>query len=180
LPVLGIAHCGDSALNSRTPTNRYALNVVSRRDSERCVSNLLRQKYPPGISASRKRPLTPTLSPRSGEREFGARHDHGDAILTTVSDTVTWSESSRPVKDALPEAYRRAGRGRFPRADLHSAPGRFGHHVIRHYDRGGRCFPGLGQAKAGNTRSNCARSPPPGWGGLLRTERSDRVPGNLA
>jgi hypothetical protein len=100
--------------------------------------------------------------------------------LTYVSVSVTYSESSRPVKDARPEAYRRAGRGRFPRADLHSAPGRFGHHVIRHYDRGGRCFPGLGQAKAGNTRSNCARSFAPRLGRAFRTERSDRVPGNLA
>jgi hypothetical protein len=33
--------------------------------------------------------------------------------------------------------------------------------VSRHYDRDGRCFPGLGQAKAGNARS-------------------DRVPGSLA
>jgi hypothetical protein len=33
--------------------------------------------------------------------------------------------------------------------------------VSRHYDRGGRCIPGLGQAKAGNARS-------------------DRVPGSLA
>jgi hypothetical protein len=33
--------------------------------------------------------------------------------------------------------------------------------VPRHYDRGGRCVPGLGQAKAGNARS-------------------DHVPGSLA
>jgi hypothetical protein len=26
--------------------------------------------------------------------------------------------------------------------------------VPRHYDRGGRCIPGLGQAKAGNARSD--------------------------
>ena len=28
-------------------------------------------------------------------------------------------------------------------------------YVPWHYDRGGRCFPGLGQAKAGNTRKRC-------------------------
>ena len=30
-------------------------------------------------------------------------------------------------------------RVRCPRADLQSAPGRLGHQVSRHYDRGGRC-----------------------------------------
>ena len=40
-------------------------------------------------------------------------------------------------------------------------PGGLGIHVSWDYDRGGRCFPGLGQAKAGNARS-------------------DRVPGSLA
>ena len=77
--------------------------------------------------------------------------------MTVVSVSITYNKSSRPVKDARPEAYRRAGRGRFPRADLHSAPGRFGHHVIRHYDRGGRCFPGLGQAKMGNTHQTASQ-----------------------
>jgi hypothetical protein len=52
-------------------------------------------------------------------------------------------------------------RGRCPRVGLQPAPGRLGHHVSRHYDRGGRCIPGLGQAKAGNARS-------------------DHVPGSLA
>ena len=64
------------------------------------------------------------------------------------------------TKGRLPEACREVERVRCSRADLQSAPGRLGHHVSRHYDRGGRCFPGLGQAKAGNARS-------------------DRVPGNL-
>ena len=31
-------------------------------------------------------------------------------------------------------------------------PGGFRHHASRHYDRGGRCIPGLGQAGAGNAR----------------------------
>jgi hypothetical protein len=65
------------------------------------------------------------------------------------------------TKGRLPEASREVERVRCPRADLQSAPGRLGYHVSRHYDRGGRCFPGLGQAKAGNARS-------------------DRVPGSLA
>jgi hypothetical protein len=65
------------------------------------------------------------------------------------------------TKGRLPEACREVERVRCSRADLQSAPGRLGHHVSRHYDRGGRCIPGLGQAKAGNARS-------------------DRVPGSLA
>ena len=65
------------------------------------------------------------------------------------------------TKGRLPEACREVERVRCSRADLQSAPGRLGHHVSRHYDRGGRCIPGLGQAKAGNARS-------------------DQVPGSLA
>ena len=65
------------------------------------------------------------------------------------------------TKGRLPEASRKVERVRCPRVDLQSALGRLGYHVSRHYDRGGRCFPGLGQAKAGNARS-------------------DRVPGSLA
>jgi len=81
--------------------------------------------------------------------------------LTNVPYTVTFKRIISLSKDALPEASRGAGRVRYPRADLHSASGQLGHHVSRHYDRGGGCSPGLGQAKAGNTRS-------------------DRIPGNLA
>ena len=65
------------------------------------------------------------------------------------------------TKGRLPEANREVERVRCPRAALQSAPGRLGHHVSRHYDRGGRCIPGLGQAKAGNARA-------------------DHVPGSLA
>jgi hypothetical protein len=65
------------------------------------------------------------------------------------------------TKGRLPEASREVERVRCPRADLQSALGRLGYHVSRHYDRGGRCIPGLGQAKAGNARS-------------------DHVPGSLA
>ena len=67
----------------------------------------------------------------------------------------------RSVKDKARRHTASWERGRCPRAGLQSAPGRLGHHVSRHYDRGGRCFPGLGQAKAGNARS-------------------DHVPGSLA
>src|SRR4029077_12485278 len=66
-----------------------------------------------------------------------------------------------PVKDMARRHTASWERGRCPRADLPFAPGRLGHHVSRHYDRGGRCFPGLGQAKAGNARA-------------------DHVPGSLA
>src|SRR6202043_2278353 len=43
------------------------------------------------------------------------------------------------TKGRLPEASREVERVRCSRADLQSAPGRLGHHVSRHYDRGGRC-----------------------------------------
>ena len=43
------------------------------------------------------------------------------------------------TKGRLPEACREVGRVRCSRADLQSALGRLGHHVSRHYDRGGRC-----------------------------------------
>src|ERR1700730_7825152 len=66
-----------------------------------------------------------------------------------------------PVKDMTRRHTVSWERGRCPRAGLQPAPGRLGYHVSRHYDRGGRCFPGLGQAKAGNALS-------------------DRVPGSLA
>jgi hypothetical protein len=58
------------------------------------------------------------------------------------------------TKGRLPEASREVERVRCPRADLQSAPGRLGYQSPRHYDRGGRCFPGLGQAKAGNARAD--------------------------
>jgi hypothetical protein len=66
-----------------------------------------------------------------------------------------------PVKDVARRHTVSWERGRCPRAGLQPAPGRLGYHVSRHYDRGGRCIPGLGQAKAGNARA-------------------DRVPGSLA
>jgi hypothetical protein len=57
------------------------------------------------------------------------------------------------TKGRLPEANREVERVRCPRAAWAS--------VSRHYDRDGRCIPGLGQAKAGNARA-------------------DHVPGSLA
>jgi len=65
------------------------------------------------------------------------------------------------VKDVARRHTASWERGRCPRAGLQSAPGRLGYYVSRHHDRGGRCIPGLGQAKAGNARA-------------------DQVPGNLA
>ncbi len=58
-------------------------------------------------------------------------------------------ESFSPAKDGLRQACRRTGRGRCPRADLHSAPGRSGHQACRHYDRRARCFAGSGQPVGG-------------------------------
>ena len=67
-------------------------------------------------------------------------------------------------------------RERCPRADLQSAPGRLGHHVSRHYDRGGRCIPGLEQAKADppvQTTSQEAwpEAEPLGWNNSLGESR---------
>ena len=59
-----------------------------------------------------------------------------------------------PLKDMARRHTASWERGRCPRVGLQPAPGRFGHHVSRHYDRGGRCIPGLGQAKAGNARAD--------------------------
>ena len=59
-----------------------------------------------------------------------------------------------PMKDMARRHTASWERGRCPRVGLQPAPGRLGHHVSRHYDRGGRCIPGLGQAKAGNARSD--------------------------
>ncbi len=50
------------------------------------------------------------------------------------------------------------GRGRCLRADLHSAPGRSGHHACRHYDRHARCVAGCGLS--------CRRSDPRPLDGL--------------
>ncbi len=69
---------------------------------------------------------------------------------------------------------------RCPRSDRYSPlPGSFGHHVDRHYDRSGRCFPGLGQAGAGNARGRTRGLRPP-VGAPVQGRTSCRVPGNLA
>ena len=47
------------------------------------------------------------------------------------------------------------------RADLHSAPGRLRASACRYYGRRGRCYPGLGQAAAGNARCQSANLRPP-------------------
>jgi hypothetical protein len=53
-----------------------------------------------------------------------SRHFSCDTPLTFVTDPDTSDESSRSRKGRAAEANRSAGRGRFPRVDLHSAPGR--------------------------------------------------------
>jgi hypothetical protein len=102
-------------------------------------------------------PLTP-LSPlgRGRSRPSPGRHFFVDIRLYLSYITLL-----APLKDMARRHIASWERGRCPRAGLQPAPGRLGHHVSWHYDRGGRCFPGLGQAKAGNARS-------------------DRVPGSLA
>jgi hypothetical protein len=71
------------------------------------------------------------------------------------------------IKGRVLEANLNMGRERCPRADLHSVPRAIRASACRHYDRRGRCIPGLGQARGGcNGRLNCAKSPRPGWRGL--------------
>jgi hypothetical protein len=102
-------------------------------------------------------PLTPP-SPLWGEGD----HDHCSChFYVDICLFVGYIIILAPMKDMTRRHIASWERGRCPRAALQSAPGRLGHHVSRHYDRGGRCIPGLGQAKAGNARS-------------------DRVPGSLA
>ena len=102
-------------------------------------------------------------------------HGNKAAISTTYKDTA--SPIRRPhVDKRLYLSYtvkiplsRRTPSGGKPKGGAGAVPaGGFARcsraawvSVPRHYDRGGRCFPGLGQAKAGNARS-------------------DHVPGSLA
>jgi hypothetical protein len=102
-------------------------------------------------------PLTPP-SPLWGEGDHGRCPCH---FFVDISPYCGYCIILAPVKDVARRHTVSWERGRCPRAGLQPAPGRLGHHVSRHYDRGGRCIPGLGQAKAGNARS-------------------DRVPGSLA
>src|SRR5580704_14895399 len=75
-----------------------------------------------------------------------------DASLTLVSFTVT-SQSSL-IEGRGAEAHRVMRARAVPAGGFAACSRRLGHHVSRHYDRGGRCIPGLGQAKAGNARSD--------------------------
>src|SRR3984885_2204594 len=56
-----------------------------------------------------------------------------------------------------PEAHRRRERGRRPRAELQAAPGQLRASASWHYRPGREVLAGLGQVKAGNARTNCAR-----------------------
>jgi hypothetical protein len=108
-------------------------------------------------------PLRSDVS-RQQSRCFNDLQEHRAANSASAFDNLLGIGLKAKIpltKGRLPEASREVERVRCPRADLQSAPGRLGHHVSRHYDRGGRCIPGLGQAKAGNARA-------------------DHVPGSLA
>ena len=65
---------------------------------------------------------------------------------------------SRSVKDAFREGIPECGASAVPAGGrIRSAPGRLGHHVSRHYDRGARCVAGLGQAMMGNTHRTASQ-----------------------
>jgi hypothetical protein len=102
---------------------------------------------------------TASASPEAGRTYESGRCDCH--FLIDFSLFFSYLTILAPLKDMARRHIASWERGRCPRAGLQPAPGRFGHHVSRHYDRGGRCIPGLGQAKAGNARA-------------------DRVPGSLA
>ena len=48
-------------------------------------------------------------------------------------------------------------RGRCPRAELQTAPGQLWASASQHYGLGREVLAGLGQVRAGNTRTNCVR-----------------------
>jgi hypothetical protein len=109
------------------------------------------------------KPLRSNVS-RQQSCGFNDLQGHPVANSTTAFDNrrrIRLKAKIPLTKGRLPEASREVEWVRCLRADLQSAPGRLGHQVSRHYDRGGGCIPGLGQAKAGNARS-------------------DQVPGSLA
>jgi len=87
-------------------------------------------------------------------REPEGRHISCDIPpLTYVTAPVTFDQSSRSCK-GHPSGGMPGGRGECGARGRTCTPlpGGFWVSVSRHYDRGGRCFPGLGQAKAGNAR----------------------------
>src|SRR5208282_1566432 len=89
------------------------------------------------------------------------RHGNGDVILTYVPGSVISPCESRSVKDAFGRGYSRkrsecGARGREDTARSRAAWAS----SCRHYDRRVRCFTGLGQDGAGNTRgAACAPRP---------------------
>jgi hypothetical protein len=113
-------------------------------------------------SAGSDTPAAPVVVGAAGYFRFGLR-----CAPSGLQRVVTFYETSldihlqyscitvlAPMKDVARRHTASWERGRCPRVGLQPAPGRLGHHVSRHYDRGGRCIPGLGQAKAGNARSD--------------------------
>jgi hypothetical protein len=103
--------------------------------------------------------IWPKDFPRLNLPDFAAVHEYGRSSLFTRRPLDMRPYSSydiilAPLKDMARRHIASWERGRCPRAGLQPAPGRLGHHVSRHYDRGGRCIPGLGQAKTGNARSD--------------------------
>ena len=57
-------------------------------------------------------------------------------------------ESSRPQRTLFRRHIGGVGRVRCPRAGLHPAPGRSGHHACRHYDRCARCIAAVGRGSS--------------------------------
>src|SRR5579862_6169771 len=114
---------------------------------------VMKQNQPPRIRLLKKTWMAGT-SPAMTARKWRN-------FLIDISLYYSYTAILAPMKDIKRRHIALWERGRCPRVGLQPAPGRLGHHVSRHYDRGGRCFPGLGQAKAGNARA-------------------DRVPGSLA
>jgi hypothetical protein len=76
------------------------------------------------------------------------------------------TESNLARKDASGRHSRASGRGRCPRAELRSAPGRSGHHACRHCDRRAGCIAGSGRVAAGRARG-APRPTKPGPGRAL-------------
>src|SRR5258708_32946788 len=108
------------------------------------------RRFGPLLSLPRNAsPATP--SPLRGEGDHD-RRTLVTFILTCVPITVTPQSSLIEGHDA--EAHRVMGARAVPAGGFAGCSRAAWVSASRHYDRGGRCIPGLGQAKAGNTRSD--------------------------